>query len=71
VIDKPHGYKLLPGIKNYRVVKKGTPFASNGTSELRAPQSFCPILFGDNTYPDYFGFGATVRHVGIKSKNPR
>jgi len=53
---KPKGYKLLKNIKNYKLVRKGKPFATNGKKFLRANENFYPILFGESNYKDIFGF---------------
>jgi len=59
-VPKPRGYKMFPGIKNYRLVRRGQKFAINKKGEvIVAKRDFYPILFGNNSYKDYFGFGAT------------
>lgn len=57
-VEKPKGYILLKNIKNYKLVPKGKPFARKGGLYLIAKKDFYPILFGNNTYPKYFGFRA-------------
>jgi len=61
-VVKPKGYKLLSNINNYELVKKGTKYATNGKEYLIAKKNFYPILFGEATYTDIFGF------EGIKIK---
>jgi len=53
---KPKGYKLLKNIKNYKLVRKSEPFATNGENFLIAEKNFYPILFGEKNYKDIFGF---------------
>jgi succinylglutamate desuccinylase len=55
---KPKGYRLLKTIKNYKLVHKGDVYARSGKNVLTAEEDFYPILFGDNTYQEYFGFKA-------------
>jgi len=57
-VAKPKGYKLMANIKNYKLVKKGQPFARNGKNLLLAKENFYPVLFGQNNYEDIFGFRA-------------
>ena len=55
-VVKPKKYKLLKKIKNYRLVRKGETYATNGKDYLVAKESFYPILFGEKDYSDIFGF---------------
>ncbi len=55
-VNKPVGYKLLKNIKNYKLVPKGSPYAQKEREYLLAKRDFYPILFGEKTYKDYFGF---------------
>ena len=48
--------KLLRGIKNYKLVKKGEIVAKRGDEFLIAKKDFYPVLFGENNYKDIFGF---------------
>jgi len=59
---KPSGYVLLPNIKNYEFIKKGSIYAENNSKYLIADKDFYPVLFGEKTYTDIFGF------EGIKIK---
>lgn len=47
---------LHKGIKNYKLVKKGTVVATIGKEKMIAQQNFYPILFGQSNYEDIFGF---------------
>lgn len=55
-VKKPTGYALAGTVKNFKYIKEGEIFAVNGESSIRAKKGFYPILFGNNTYPDIFGF---------------
>jgi predicted deacylase len=55
---KPAGYKLLSHVKNYKLVKRGQPFAKKGTQLVSAKEDFYPILFGNTNYEVIFGFRA-------------
>ena len=55
-VKKPRGYKLLPKIKNYKLVRKGEVFATNDRNHLTAEDNFYPILFGQRNYKTIFGF---------------
>lgn len=55
-VTKQKGYKLLKKIKNYKLVRKGEAFATNGKDYLVAEDNFYPILFGESNYKDIFGF---------------
>lgn len=59
---KPIGYKLLPTIKNFKLIKKGEKFAKLNDNYLKAKKDFYPILFGEENYETIFGF------EGIKIK---
>ncbi len=58
VIPKPKGFIAIKGVKNYKRLMRGQVYAHNPMSKkvLRAGESFCPILFGENSYKDIFGF---------------
>lgn len=56
IVPRPEGCKLLSGIKNYQLIKKGQAYASCGDKKLVARENFYPILFGEKKYKDYFGF---------------
>ena len=58
VILKPEGFLPLRTVKNYKVVVRGQPYAMHTvTGEvLVADENFYPILFGENSYKDIFGF---------------
>ncbi len=60
---KPKGYRLLKKIKNYKIVRKGEAFATNGKNRLIAEESFYPILFGGKSYKDIFGFKGKIKEV--------
>jgi len=55
-VNKLKGYKLLKGIKNYKLVHKCEAFATNGKNYLVAEENFYPILFGGRNYKTIFGF---------------
>jgi predicted deacylase len=55
-LKKEPDFILEANIKNFRLVKKGDRVARNGERDLFAPQDFYPILFGENTYTEIFGF---------------
>lgn len=55
-VEKPKGYKLLPKIKNYKLIHRGEAFATNNKDYLVAKDDFYPILFGENNYETIFGF---------------
>jgi lysine 2,3-aminomutase len=55
-VKKPKGYKLLPEIKNYKLIRKNKAFATNGKDYLVAENNFYPILFGEKDYKTIFGF---------------
>jgi len=57
-VPKPDGYFLTNAIKNYKLIKKGTAYATNGDTQLFAEEDFYPVLFGEKKYIDYFGFMA-------------
>ncbi len=55
-VKKPAGFRLAKGIKNYQLVRAGQIYATDGKRTLKAKTDFYPILFGENTYTEYFGF---------------
>lgn len=55
-VPKPKGFKLMTGIKNYQFVRAGQAYATDGKKKLFAATGFYPILFGENTYTEIFGF---------------
>lgn len=57
-VEKPKGFKLIKSVKNYKVIYEGQAYARKGQKVLVAKEDFCPILFGQNTYENYFGFKA-------------
>lgn len=57
-VPKPKNAKLLKSIKNYKLVRKGTPYAIAGNKKMLAPKDFYPILFGNKNYEEIFGFAA-------------
>lgn len=57
-VPKPKNAKLLPSIKNYKLVRKGVPYAVIGNEKIFATKDFYPILFGENSYREIFGFAA-------------
>lgn len=56
IVPKPNGFKLIKGIKNYKLIKKGSVYAAKKDKELRAKSDFYPILFGEKKYENFFGF---------------
>lgn len=56
IVPKPPHYKLLKKIKNYKLVRKGSRYARKRSEYLTAEEDFYPILFGEKSYKDYFGF---------------
>lgn len=63
VVKKPKGYKLLKGIKNYKLVHKGDTFAIRGDNCLVAKENFYPILFSDKGYTGIFGFSGEKYNI--------
>ena len=59
-VAKPREYRLARDIKNYKLVKKGEPYARNGKNLLIAKENFYPVLFGQDNYEDIFGFKAKL-----------
>lgn len=57
-VPKPKNAVLLSKIKNYKEIKKGESFAKVGKELIYAEQDFYPILFGNNSYTEIFGFAA-------------
>lgn len=55
-VTKPKGYKLLEKIQNYKLIRKGQQFATDGKNFLIAEDDFYPILFGNKNYANIFGF---------------
>ncbi len=55
-VPKPPQYKLLKNIRNYKLVRKGSRYARKGNEYLTAKEDFYPILFGEKSYKEYFGF---------------
>lgn len=62
-LEKPEGFVVAKQIENFKFVKKGSRVGIHpGTKvEIKAPQSFYPILFGKNSYTKIFGFMAKKR----------
>lgn len=56
--SKPNGAKLLKSVKNYKLIKKGEVYATVGKEQIVAKNDFYPILFGEKSYKDIFGFVA-------------
>lgn len=54
---------VMPGIKNFLLVKKGAAIGFNPDTKEKifAKKSFYPILFGKNSYKTTFGFSAKKR----------
>ncbi len=66
VLEKKNNYKLLKKIKNFKKINKGTKIAKNKNNNyLIAPETFYPILFGENRYEKIYGF------LAKKISNPR
>ena len=55
-VPKPHGFKLLPEIENYKLVKKGQIFAQKDNEVLKAEFDFYPLIFANDNYDEIFGF---------------
>ncbi len=55
-VEKPKNFKLMQSIKNFKIVKKGEPYAYLNNKFLKAKKDFYPILFGENNYETIFGF---------------
>lgn len=52
-------YKLSPEVKNFIVQNEGTVLGVTETGQkILAPESFVPILFGENRYTEILGFKA-------------
>lgn len=59
VISKPEGFILNNKIKNFKKIKKGSILAKNKGEVLKSSYDFYPILFGQKSYKDIFGFYAS------------
>ncbi len=60
-VPKPKGAKLLDFVKNYKLIRKGWPFATIGKKYfITAEKDFYPILFGEKRYKDIFGFAGDL-----------
>ena len=59
-VPKPKKARLLANTKNYKLVKKGMPYAVRGDKKILAKTDFYPILFGKNSYKEIFGFAARL-----------
>lgn len=55
-LQKERGFTLGTSIKNFQLVKKGDMVAHSGERMVLAPMDFYPILFGENSYTEIFGF---------------
>lgn len=57
-IPKPSGFVAESNIENFKLVQSGQVYARNPVTgeELRADIDFYPVLFGQHTYEDKFGF---------------
>jgi predicted deacylase len=55
-VKKPNGYNSLRPIRNYKLVRRGEAYATNGMDTIVAKENFYPILFGEKNYTDIFGF---------------
>jgi len=55
-VTKQKGYTLLKKNRNYKLIRKGQKFATNGKNFLIAEGDFYPILFGNKNYTNIFGF---------------
>lgn len=64
MVPKPEKAILLKSIKNYRLIAKGSKYASCKGEEIRSKEDFYPILFGENSYKDIFGFAARIYRLG-------
>lgn len=64
-LEKPEGFVVEKGIKNFALLRKGTLVGHNPStgSKLRAAKSFYPVLFGNNSYKSIFGFIAKKRRL--------
>lgn len=65
IVPKPNGFKLIRGIKNYKMIKKGSIYATKKDEKMKAKNNFYPILFGEKKYENFFGFS------GRKIKTPK
>lgn len=59
-VPKEQSAKLLPNIKNYKLITKNTVYALLGKEKIKASEDFYPILFGEKSYKDIFGFAAKL-----------
>lgn len=58
-IPKPNGAKLVSGIKNFSLIKKGEVFAKKENGEgIVADFDFYPVIFGSTNYETIFGFAS-------------
>lgn len=64
MVPKPEKAILLKTIKNYKLIAKGTKFASCEGEDIRSKEDFYPIIFGENSYKDIFGFAARIYRPG-------
>lgn len=57
---KPEGFIVMPGVKNFTLLKKGFAFGYNPDTKEKifAQKSFYPVLFGKNSYKSIFGFSS-------------
>lgn len=60
---KPEGFNVMPGIKNFSLLKKGSALGYNPDTKEKifAQKSFYTILFGKNSYKTIFGFSSKKR----------
>ncbi|HAT68072.1 MAG: hypothetical protein A2481_01250 [Candidatus Yonathbacteria bacterium RIFOXYC2_FULL_47_9] len=64
-VEKPEGFKVVPGIKNFTLIKKGSTVGHNAKTKekILAKKSFYPILFGKNSYKTIFGFSSKMKKI--------
>lgn len=64
-VEKPEGFKVMPSIKNFSLLKKGSVVGYNlkTKEKIFAKKSFYPILFGKNSYKSIFGFSSKRKKI--------
>lgn len=51
---------LMKNVKNFKLIKKGDVFAMRNGKKLIAKDDFYPVLFGERSYDNIFGFKASM-----------
>ncbi|KKQ45895.1 MAG: Succinylglutamate desuccinylase/aspartoacylase [Candidatus Moranbacteria bacterium GW2011_GWC2_37_8] len=61
VVRKSEKDVLKNNIKNFKLIKKGEIFATRNNEEIASKEDFYPVLFGNKSYDDIFGFKAASK----------